>query len=187
MITNIFNISTVFPGKQVSVRLNRSQIDKASKDKSSKFSENFNVTFFYDVASEQVITNIFNKANSFSSDTCYVPWKASKCATKQESDRQSLKGQVPSRQMGWDKQTTITSSAGNTMLPSQRSLTGMGWDKQTTITSSVGRMTWTYHAAVSVEFDGDGMGQTNNNNIVSGEYHAAVFVEFDGDWTDKQH
>jgi len=23
-----------------------------------------------------------------------------------------------------------------------------------------------YHAAVSVEFDGDGMGQTNNNNIV---------------------
>ena len=44
-----------------------------------------------------------------------------------------------------------------------------------------------YHAAVSVEFDGDGMGQTNNNNIVSGEYHAAVFVEFDGDWTDKQH
>ena len=25
-----------------------------------------------------------------------------------------------------------------------------------------------YHAAVSVEFDGDGMGQTNNNNIVSG-------------------
>ena len=55
----------MFPGKQVSVRLNRSQIDKASKDKSGKFSENFNVTFFYDVASEHVITNIFNKANSF--------------------------------------------------------------------------------------------------------------------------
>ena len=36
----------MFPGKQVSVRLNRSQIDKASKDKSSKFSDNFNVTFF---------------------------------------------------------------------------------------------------------------------------------------------
>ena len=77
VITNIFNISSMFPGKPVSFRLNRSQIDKASKDKSSKFSENFNVTFFYDVASEHVITNIFNKANSFSSDTCYVPWKAS--------------------------------------------------------------------------------------------------------------
>ena len=55
----------MFPGKQASVRLNRSQIDKVSKDKSGKFSENFNVTFFYDVASEHVITNIFNKANSF--------------------------------------------------------------------------------------------------------------------------
>ena len=37
-----------------------------------------------------------------------------------------------------------------------------------------------YHAAVSAEFDRDGMGQTNNNNIVSGEHHAAVSVEFDG-------
>ena len=46
-------------------KLNRSQINKASKDKFSKFSENFNVTFFYNVASEHVITNIFNKANSF--------------------------------------------------------------------------------------------------------------------------
>ena len=36
----------VIPGKQVSVRLNKSQIDKASKDKSGKFSENFNVTLF---------------------------------------------------------------------------------------------------------------------------------------------
>ena len=58
---------------------------------------------------------------------------------------------------------------------------GMGCDKQTTITSSAGRMTWTYHAAVSVEFDRDGMGQTNDNNIVSGEYHWAISVEFNVD------
>ena len=49
----------MFRGKQVTVQPNRSQIDKASKDKSGKFSENFNVTFFYDVSSEHVITNIF--------------------------------------------------------------------------------------------------------------------------------
>ena len=35
--------------------------------------------------------------------------------------------------------------------------------------------------AVSVEFDVDGMGQTNNNNIVSGEYHAAISVELNVD------
>ena len=38
-----------------------------------------------------------------------------------------------------------------------------------------------YHAAISVEFDRDGMGQTNNNNIVSGEYHWAISVEFNVD------
>jgi len=51
------------PGKQVSVRLNKSQIDKAAKDKSGKFSENFNVTLFLTRPNDQTLQAEFSRPN----------------------------------------------------------------------------------------------------------------------------
>ena len=51
----------VIPGKQVSVRLNKSQIDKASKDKSGKFSENFNVTLFLLRPNDQTLKEDYSR------------------------------------------------------------------------------------------------------------------------------
>jgi len=53
----------VIPGKQVSVRLNKSQIDKAWKDKSGKFSDNFNVTLFLVRPNDQTLQEEFSRSN----------------------------------------------------------------------------------------------------------------------------
>ena len=55
----------VIPGKQVSVRLNKSQIDKASKDKSGKFSENFNVTLFLVRPNDQTLKEDYSRGQVF--------------------------------------------------------------------------------------------------------------------------
>jgi len=51
------------PGKLMSVRLNKSQIDKASKDKSGKFSEHFNVTLFLVRPNDQTLQAEFSRSN----------------------------------------------------------------------------------------------------------------------------
>jgi len=51
------------PGKLMSVRLNKSQIDKAAKDKSGKFSENFNVTLFLVRPNDQTLQAEFSRSN----------------------------------------------------------------------------------------------------------------------------
>jgi phosphatidylinositol-3,4,5-trisphosphate 3-phosphatase/dual-specificity protein phosphatase PTEN len=51
------------PGRLMSVRLNKSQIDKASKDKSGKFSENFNVTLFLVRPNDQTLQAEFSRSN----------------------------------------------------------------------------------------------------------------------------
>jgi len=51
------------PGKLMSVRLNKSQIDKAAKDKSGKFSDNFNVTLFLVRPNDQTLQAEFSRSN----------------------------------------------------------------------------------------------------------------------------
>jgi len=51
------------PGRLMSVRLNKSQIDKAAKDKSGKFSENFNVTLFLVRPNDQTLQAEFSRSN----------------------------------------------------------------------------------------------------------------------------
>lgn len=51
------------PGKLMSVRLNKTQIDKASKDKSGKFSDNFNVTLFLVRPNDQTLQAEFSRTN----------------------------------------------------------------------------------------------------------------------------
>jgi len=51
------------PGRMMSVRLNKSQIDKASKDKSGKFSDNFNVTLFLVRPNDQTLQDEFSRSN----------------------------------------------------------------------------------------------------------------------------
>lgn len=51
------------PGRLMSVRLNKSQIDKASKDKSGKFSDNFNVTLFLVRPNDQTLQAEFSRSN----------------------------------------------------------------------------------------------------------------------------
>jgi len=53
------------PGKLMSVRLKKNQIDKADKDKSSKFSDNFNVTLFLVRPNDQTLKDEFNRPNTF--------------------------------------------------------------------------------------------------------------------------
>jgi phosphatidylinositol-3,4,5-trisphosphate 3-phosphatase/dual-specificity protein phosphatase PTEN len=50
-------------GKLMSVRLNKSQIDKAAKDKSGKFSDNFNVTLFLVRPNDQTLQAEFSRSN----------------------------------------------------------------------------------------------------------------------------
>lgn len=47
----------------MSVRLNKSQIDKAAKDKSGKFSDNFNVTLFLVRPNDQTLQAEFSRSN----------------------------------------------------------------------------------------------------------------------------
>jgi len=51
------------PGKLMSVRLNKSQIDKAAKDKSGKFSDSFNVTLFLVRPNDQTLQAEFSRSN----------------------------------------------------------------------------------------------------------------------------
>jgi len=51
------------PGRLMSVRLNKSQIDKAAKDKSGKFSDNFNVTLFLVRPNDQTLQAEFSRSN----------------------------------------------------------------------------------------------------------------------------
>jgi len=51
------------PGKLMSVRLNKNQIDKAAKDKSGKFSDNFNVTLFLVRPNDQTLQAEFSRSN----------------------------------------------------------------------------------------------------------------------------
>lgn len=53
------------PGRQMSIRLNKSQIDKASKDKSGKFSDNFNVTLFLVRPNDQTLQAEFSRSNLY--------------------------------------------------------------------------------------------------------------------------
>jgi len=50
-------------GKLMSVRLNKSQIDKAAKDKSGKFSDTFNVTLFLVRPNDQTLQQEFSRSN----------------------------------------------------------------------------------------------------------------------------
>merc|ERR1719499_1037522 len=50
-------------GRLMSVRLNKTQIDKASKDKSGKFSDNFNVTLFLVRPNDQTLQAEFSRSN----------------------------------------------------------------------------------------------------------------------------
>jgi len=50
-------------GKLMSVRLNKSQIDKAAKDKSGKFSDTFNVTLFLVRPNDQTLQAEFSRSN----------------------------------------------------------------------------------------------------------------------------
>ena len=70
----------VIPGKQVSVRLNKSQIDKASKDKSGKFSENFNVTLFLLRPNDQTLKEDYSRGQMAES------WPSGDRATQSSDD-----------------------------------------------------------------------------------------------------
>merc|ERR1719499_1234808 len=50
-------------GRLMSVRLNKTQIDKASKDKSGKFNDNFNVTLFLVRPNDQTLQAEFSRSN----------------------------------------------------------------------------------------------------------------------------
>lgn len=50
-------------GRFMSVRLNKNQIDKASKDKSGKFNDNFNVTLFLVRPNDQTLQAEFSRSN----------------------------------------------------------------------------------------------------------------------------
>jgi len=52
------------PGKLMSVRLKKNQIDKADKDKSNKFSDNFNVTLFLVRPNDQTLQDEFYRPNN---------------------------------------------------------------------------------------------------------------------------
>jgi len=52
------------PGRPMSVRLTKNQIDKASKDKSGKFNENFNVTLFLVRPNDQTLQQEFSRSNN---------------------------------------------------------------------------------------------------------------------------
>jgi hypothetical protein len=47
----------------MSVRLNKTQIDKAAKDKSGKFHDNFNVTLFLVRPNDQTLQQEFSRSN----------------------------------------------------------------------------------------------------------------------------
>jgi len=51
------------PGRFMSVRLSKNQIDKASKDKSGKFNDNFNVTLFLVRPNDQTLQAEFSRSN----------------------------------------------------------------------------------------------------------------------------
>lgn len=51
------------PGRFISVRLSKNQIDKASKDKSGKFQDNFNVTLFLVRPNDQTLQAEFSRSN----------------------------------------------------------------------------------------------------------------------------
>lgn len=51
------------PGRFMSVRLSKNQIDKASKDKSGKFQDNFNVTLFLVRPNDQTLQAEFSRSN----------------------------------------------------------------------------------------------------------------------------
>lgn len=51
------------PGRLMSVRLNKNQIDKATKDKSGKFHDNFNVTLFLVRPNDQTLQAEFSRSN----------------------------------------------------------------------------------------------------------------------------
>jgi len=51
------------PGRLMSVRLNKNQIDKAAKDKSGKFNDNFNVTLFLVRPNDQTLQAEFSRSN----------------------------------------------------------------------------------------------------------------------------
>lgn len=57
------------PGKLMSVRLRKNQIDKADKDKSNKFSENFNVTMFLVRPDDQTLQEEFTRPNYLAQHT----------------------------------------------------------------------------------------------------------------------
>jgi len=81
------------PGRLMSVRLNKSQIDKAAKDKSGKFSDNFNVTLFLVRPNDQTLQAEFSRSNLI----CQRGVDPPPSETTQESSEESSEEEVELR------------------------------------------------------------------------------------------